>query len=121
MLAPCDGAGAMRRHTRSITGSAAAQPGSKPWPCGSHPDLPRVALGYQRCRWQRGDGGDVPRRSRQGGKVMITKRRGVLGLIATGLAAMLVPGKGVAARAVGATRTFQGLEGTWVLGTPGVG
>jgi hypothetical protein len=52
---------------------------------------------------------------------MITKRRGVLGLIATGLGAMAVPGRNAVGHAADATGTAQGLEGTWVLGTPGVG
>jgi hypothetical protein len=45
---------------------------------------------------------------------MVTKRRGLLGLIATGLAAVLFPGKSAEARPAGASAAFQGLEGTWV-------
>ena len=45
---------------------------------------------------------------------MLTKRRGLLGLITTGLAALLLPGKSAEARAAGASAAFQGLEGTWV-------
>ena len=45
---------------------------------------------------------------------MVTKRRGLLGLIATGLAALLFPGKSAEARAAGTGAAFQGLEGTWV-------
>jgi hypothetical protein len=45
---------------------------------------------------------------------MVTQRRGLLALIATGLAALLLPGKSAEARPVGASAAFQGLEGTWV-------
>jgi hypothetical protein len=45
---------------------------------------------------------------------MVTKRRGLLGIIATGLAALLFPGKSAEARLVGASAAFQGLEGTWI-------
>jgi hypothetical protein len=40
---------------------------------------------------------------------MVTRRRGLLGVIATGLAAILFPGK-----SAGASAAFQGLEGTWI-------
>src|SRR5688572_11197201 len=40
---------------------------------------------------------------------MVTRRRGLLGVIATGLAAILFLGK-----SAGASAAFQGLEGTWV-------
>lgn len=42
---------------------------------------------------------------------MLTRRRGLLALIGSGLAALLIPGRGAAARPAAA---FQGLEGTWV-------
>jgi len=45
---------------------------------------------------------------------VVTRRRGLVGLIATGLAALLFPGKSAEARAAGASAAFQGLEGTWV-------
>jgi hypothetical protein len=45
---------------------------------------------------------------------MVAKRRGLLGLIAAGLAALLFPGKSAEARAAGTSAAFQGLEGTWV-------
>jgi hypothetical protein len=45
---------------------------------------------------------------------MVPKRRGLLGFMAAGLAALLFPSKGAEARAPGASAAFQGLEGTWV-------
>ncbi len=49
---------------------------------------------------------------------MVTKRRGLLGLIATGLAAVLVPGRSSQARAASVSQAFQGIEGTWVTAPP---
>src|SRR4051812_28595334 len=49
-----------------------------------------------------------------GGAAMVTKRRGLLGLIATGLTALLFPGQSGETRAARASAAFQGLEGTWV-------
>src|SRR5688572_19627870 len=45
---------------------------------------------------------------------MVTRRRGLLGLIATGLAAVLVPSKYAEVEAAPASQAARGLEGTWV-------
>jgi hypothetical protein len=47
----------------------------------------------------------------QGGKVMVTKRRGLLALVATGLAALLFPGKSLSTG--GASAQGEPLEGSW--------
>jgi hypothetical protein len=50
---------------------------------------------------------------------MVTPRRSLLSLIATGLAALLLPGKSAQASADSASQADQQLQGTWlVVGTP---
>jgi hypothetical protein len=46
---------------------------------------------------------------------MVTKRRGLLGLIATGLAALLFPGKSPQAHAAAASQAGSLLEGSWLI------
>jgi hypothetical protein len=76
------------------------------WSAGAFP-------GFTRER-QAGGGADAPYRSVEGGQTMVTKRRGLLGLIATGLAAFLFPGKSLQANAAAASQAGQSLEGSWI-------
>jgi hypothetical protein len=48
---------------------------------------------------------------------MVTRRRGSLGVIAAGLAALLVPGKSPQAHAAAAAQAGQPLEGSWMSST----
>src|SRR5687768_16884837 len=51
------------------------------------------------------------------GTVMVTKRRGLLGLIGTGLTALLLPGKGAAASTGPVSQAGQVIEGSWMSST----
>ncbi len=48
---------------------------------------------------------------------MVTRRRGILGALAAGLATLLWRGKAAQAHVASTSAAFQGIEGTWVTAT----